>query len=82
MTISGCYSFLTPDFAGDYIEETDMRNVLLPTIMIALYALSSTMDFEDAERLRASYQHAKAPTCLSTSANCPTSRQQLALNTP
>ena len=59
-----------------------MRNVLLPTIMIALYALSSTMDFEDAERLRASYQQAKAQHCPSPSATCPISRQQLALNTP
>ena len=59
-----------------------MRNFLLPTIMIALYALSSTMDFEDAERVRASYQQAKAPACSAPSANCSTTRQQLALNTP
>lgn len=59
-----------------------MRNVLLPTIMIGLYALSSTMDFEDAERLRASYQQAKAPVCTSSSATCPTTKHQLALNTP
>ena len=59
-----------------------MRNVLLPTIMIALYALSSTMDFEDAERLRASYQQAKSPACSSSSATCPTTNHQLALNTP
>lgn len=59
-----------------------MRNVLLPTIMITLYSLSSTMDFEDAERLRASYQQAKAPVCSSSSATCPTIRHELALNTP
>jgi hypothetical protein len=48
-----------------------MRNVLLSALMISLYALSSTMDFVDAERLRASHQEAKAP---------PAVKEQLALN--
>ena len=47
-----------------------MRNVLLSALMISLYALSSTMDFVDAERLRASHHEAKAPTV----------KEQLALN--
>lgn len=47
-----------------------MRNVLLSALMISLYALSSTMDFVDAERLRASHQEAKAPDV----------KEQLALN--
>ncbi len=47
-----------------------MRNVLLSALMISLYALSSTMDFVDAERLRESHQEAKAPAV----------KEQLALN--
>jgi hypothetical protein len=38
-----------------------MRNVLLSALMLSLYDLSSTMNFVDAERLRASHQEAKAP---------------------
>jgi hypothetical protein len=64
------YRFLTPEIAGDHLEENVMRNVLLSALMISLYALSSTMDFVDAERLRASHQEAKAPDV----------KEQLALN--
>jgi hypothetical protein len=49
-----------PDIAGDHLEENDMRNVLVSALMISLYALSSTMDFVDAERLRASHKQANA----------------------
>jgi len=38
-----------------------MRNVLVSALMISLYALSSTMDFVDAERLRASHKTVNAP---------------------
>jgi hypothetical protein len=37
-----------------------MRNALVSALMISLYALSSTMDFVDAERLRASHKQANA----------------------
>jgi hypothetical protein len=70
LQFSQCYRSLTPEFAGDHLEETVMQNVLLSALMISLYALSSTMDFVDAERLRASHQEAKAPAV----------KEQLALN--
>jgi hypothetical protein len=49
--------------------------------MISLYALSSTMDFVDAERLRASHKEAKASaSCSSANQACPAKKEQLALN--
>ncbi len=58
-----------------------MRNVLLSTLMISLYALSSTMDFVDAERLRSQNHVVKAHTaCDPTIKYCPGAKEQLALN--
>ncbi len=60
-----------------------MRNVLLSTLMVSLYALSSNMDYVDAERLRNAQSPAvKAEATCNTSARaCPkASKEQLALN--
>ncbi len=55
--------------------------VLLPALMISLYALSSTMDFVDAERLRSQNHAVKAhASCDPTAKNCPGAKEQLALN--
>ncbi|MCF7968924.1 MAG: hypothetical protein K9K68_07150 [Methylococcaceae bacterium] len=60
-----------------------MRNALLSALMLSLYALSSTMDFVDAERLRASHQAAKAPIpCSSAAQACPGLKEQLAMSAP
>jgi hypothetical protein len=58
-----------------------MRNVLLSAFMISLYALSSTMDFVDAERLRSQNHAVKAhASCDPTAKYCPGAKEQLALN--
>lgn len=59
-----------------------MRNALLSALMISLYALSSTMDFVDAERLRASHREVRsAVACDTTAKACPTPTAQLSLHT-
>jgi uncharacterized membrane protein (DUF106 family) len=82
LQFSRCYRFLTPEIAGYHLEETVMRNVLLSALMISLYALSSTMDFVDAERLRASHKEAKASVTRSSAAQACASKQQLAMSAP
>jgi hypothetical protein len=81
LQFSQCYRFLTPDIAGDHLEENDMRNVLVSALMISLYALSSTMDFVDAERLHAQHPVVKTyAACDPTIKYCPGAKEQLALN--
>lgn len=58
-----------------------MRNALLFTIMTSLYALSSTMDFVDSERLRSKNHAEKAEVqCASHAKDCPEVKEQLALS--
>lgn len=58
-----------------------MHNALLFTIMTCLYALSSTMDFVDSERLRSNNHAAKAEAhCTSDAKDCTAAKEQLALN--
>ena len=59
-----------------------MRNVLLSALMISLYALSSTMDFVDAERLRESHKEAKASVTCSSAAQACASKEHLAMSAP